>query len=109
MQISTQHLPDALGGVLSNSLSHCEETFKLYNKTQHGGTRDALLASFNSSYDTLLCLKLLLVRDWLTTQTKLDWDKVTVYYNTINNLNKTLDVENLVWFNRNTGEIEERC
>jgi hypothetical protein len=109
MIINTQHLPEALGSVLINSLCHCEETFKLYNKTQHGGTRDALLASFNSSYDTLLCLKLLLVRDGLATQTKLDWDKVTVYYNKINNLNKPLDVENLVWFNRNTGEIEERC
>ena len=54
---------------------------------------------------------------------RLELDKIRVYNHTLNKINVDNDVvinhytttptnnrfENLVWVNRNTGEIEERC
>lgn len=123
MIINTNHLTHSLQSILSNSIDACNESYSKYNKTQHGGTRDALKVSFNSSYSNIVLLMEVIVKDNLSTLQRLELDKLNVLHNSINNLNKRVDsdvtinhytrtntntIDNLAWCNVNTGLVEEK-
>jgi hypothetical protein len=122
MKININTLPEALESLLSSSINACNESYSKYNKAQHGGTRHALKVSFNTSYSNIVLLLDVIVKDNLPTLQRLELDKLNVLHNSINNLNKRVDsdvtinhytktntntMENLVWCNMSTGEIEE--
>jgi len=122
MNINTNNLTYSLQSILSNAIAACNESYSKYNKTQHGGTRDALKVSFNNSYNIIVLLMDIIVKDHLPTLQRLELDKLKVLHNSINNLNKRVDsgvtvkhytetnnntIANLAWYNVNTGEIEE--
>ena len=108
MIIKPDTLSEALESILRQCLIQCDTSYKGWKKSQHGGTKDAYSFAFNSSYATLVEMEKFVVKDYLNIQQRLDWDKVKVLNADLNNLNKTFDVNDLVWCNRNTGEIEEK-
>lgn len=120
MNINTNNLTYSLQSILSNSIAACNESYSKYCTVQHGGTKDALKLSFNTSYSNIVLLLDVIVKDNLPTLQRLELDKLNVLYNSINNLNKRVDsdvtinhytktntntMENLVWCNISTGEI----
>ena len=123
MIINTNNLTHSLQSILSNSIATCNKSYYRYNKTQHGGIRDALKVSFNTSYTNIVLLMEVIVKENLPTLQRLELDKLNVLHNSINNLNKRVDsnvtinhytktntntIDNLAWCNVNTGEIEEK-
>jgi hypothetical protein len=107
MIINTNNLSEALESILSNCINECNTSYSAWRKVQHGGTKDAYKQYFNTTYATLVEMQKFVVRDYLSTQQRMDWDKVKVFYADLNNLNKPFDVNDLVWFNSNTGKVEE--
>jgi len=120
MIINTNKLTQTLESLLSSSINACNESYSKYCTVQHGGTRDALKLSFNTSYSNIVLLLDVIVKDNLPTLQRLELDKINVLHNSINNLNKRVDsdvtinhytqknnntIDNLVRCNINTGEI----
>ncbi|AHK11308.1 hypothetical protein S14_199 [Shewanella sp. phage 1/4] len=120
MIINTNHLSDVLGSVLSHSMSECVNSFALYNSNHHTEAQVAYKRLFNVSYRVIVELQKVIVVSDLSVTQRLELDKIRVFHHT---LDKVVDngvvidhytttpadnrFEDLVWFNRNTGEIEE--
>lgn len=123
MMINTNNLSDVLGSVLRHAMSECVSSFALYNSNQHIEAQVAYKRLFNSSYSVIVELQKVIVVSVLSVAQRLELDKIRVYNHTLNKVSVDNDVvinhytntptnnrfENLVWVNRNTGEIEERC
>ena len=108
MKININTLPEALESLISSSINSCNESYSKYCTVQHGGTKDAYVMMFNSSHTTLTQLLLTIDKNHLSTQERLAIDKISVLFRSVNNLNKLIDVNEMVWCNTATGLVEER-
>lgn len=105
MIININTTPDAIECILSHVLDEAIRSYALYNKTQHGGSRDAYAHAFNVAYCVLHQLSKCVVKDYLSRDMRLQWEKVDVYYKHINNV-KEVDASEWKWCN-NTNDIKE--
>lgn len=100
MIINPTKLSEALESILRQCLIQCDTSYLGYKNSHHGGTKDAYMHGFDSSYATLTELSKIVVKDYLTKEMRLTWDKINVYNNDLHNMNKPFDVADIVWCNK---------
>ena len=98
MIININTAPDALECILRHVLDEAIRSYTQHHKTQHGGSRDAYAHAFNVAYGVLHQLSKCVVKDYLSRDTLLQWEKVYVYHKHINNV-KEVDTSEWVWCN----------
>lgn len=106
MIININTTPDALECILSHVLDEAIRSYQLYNKTSHSESKEAYAYAFNVAYGVLQELRKCVVKDYLSRDVRLQWDKVDVYYKHINNV-KDVDTSEWVWCNSLNDNREE--
>ena len=124
MIINTNRLSEALESILSNCINDCNTSYAAWKKVQPTEVQVAYKRLFNSSYCVIVELQKVITIPVLSVAQQLELDKIRVLHHTLNKINVDNDVvinhyttstpnkstfDNLVWVNRNTGKIEERC
>lgn len=107
MIIDSNTTPDALECILSHVLDEAIRSYTLYQKVQHGGSKDAYAHAFNVAYGVLHQLSKCVVKDYLSRDMRLQWEKIDVYYKHINNV-KEVDTSDWAWCNSINDIKEEK-
>lgn len=105
MIININTTPNALECILRHVLDEAIRSYTQHHKTQHGGSRDAYAHAFNVAYGVLHQLSRCVVKDYLSPDMRLQWEKVDVYYKHINNV-KDVDTSEWKWCNNINGNQE---
>lgn len=106
MIININTAPEALECILRHVLDEAIRSYVQYNKTQHGGSRDAYVHAFNVAYGVLHQLSKCVVKGYLSRDMRLQWEKADVYYKHINNV-KEVDTSEWKWCNSINDNQEE--
>lgn len=107
MIINPTKLSEALESILRQCLIQCDTSYLGYKNTYQVLAKNAYMHGFDSSYATLTELSKVVVKDYLTKEMRLTWDKINVYNNELYNMNKPFDVADIVWCNKGIENDKE--
>ena len=107
MIINPTKLSEALESILRQCLIQCDTSYLGYKNSRLSSTRLGYMQCFDSGYTTLTELSKIVVKDYLTKEMRLTWDKINVYNNDLHNINKPFDVADIVWCNKDIETNKE--